>query len=84
MKKVAWWFVRLTCGAAAVLGTLLVAMGSMELFFLFTGRVEPNLENPGLFESPGISAVLSYSITGLVMMVSGYKLPGWLNWDRLL
>ena len=78
MKKAAWWIVKIASGAVAVFGTFLVAMGSVETFFLLTGRVVPD------FEQPGIPAVLAYSSVGLVMMIVGYKLPSWLRLDRLL
>ena len=78
MKKVAWWIIKIVCGVAAVLGTLLVAMGSMELYFLLLGRVVPS------FEQPGVPFVTTYWVTGLVLMIGGYKLPGWLKIDRLL
>ena len=78
MKKILWWILTIVCGFAAAFGVLLTAMGSVELFYLLSGRVISNMEQPG------IPAVASYLSAGVVLMIAGLKAPRWLDIDRLL
>ena len=78
MKRVAWWSIRIICGAAAIYGTFIFAFSSADLFFLLTGRVQPD------FEQPGVAFVSTLLAFGLVLMIGGYKAPAWFNIDRLL
>lgn len=78
MKKFVWFVIKAVCGIAAVVGVLFVTFNLGQLFFLLTGRVEPD------FEQPGVAVVSGMLVFGLVIMIVGYKLPKWLAIDRLL
>jgi hypothetical protein len=70
--------IKAVCGFAAVVGVLIVTFSLGQLFFLLTGRVVPD------FEQPGVGVASGMLIFGLVIMIVGYKLPKWLDIDRLL
>jgi hypothetical protein len=78
MKKLAWLLIKTICGIAALVGVLTVTFSLGNLYFLLTGRVVPD------FEQPGVEAVSFLLVFGLVTMIIGYKLPKWLDIDRLL
>ena len=78
MKKIVWWSIKIICGAAAVYGAFIVAFSTADLFFLLTGRVQPDYRQPSVAY---VSALLG---VGLVLMIGGYKAPTWFNIDRLL
>jgi len=77
MRRVAWWSIKVVCGIAAIYGTFIVAFSSADLFFLLTGRVQPD------FRQPGVAFVSSLLAIGLVLMIGGYKAPTWFDIDRL-
>ncbi len=78
MNKLAWFLIKTICGIAALVGVLFVTFGLGNMYFLLTGRVEPD------FEQPGTGAASIMFVFGLVIMICGYKLPKWLDIDRLL
>jgi hypothetical protein len=78
MARFLWFAIKSVCGIAAVVGVLFVTFSLGQLFFLLTGRVVPD------FEQPGVGVVSGMLVFGLVIMIVGYKLPKWLNIDRLL
>ena len=78
MKRVVWWSIKIICGVTAIYGTLIVAFSSADLFFLLTGRVQPDIEQPS------VAFVSTLLAIGLVLMVGGYKAPTWFDIDRLL
>lgn len=78
MKKFVWFIFKAVCGIAALVGVLFVTFALGNLYFLLTGRVEPD------FEQPGVTPVLIMLVFGLVITIVGYKLPHWLDVDRLL
>ena len=61
------------CGLAALLGALLVGWNALEIWYLATGRVTPDLEQPPL------EAVVPLLMLGLVLLVGGWALRRWLR-----
>jgi hypothetical protein len=78
MRRFVWWSIKIVCGVAAVYGTFIVAFSAADLFFLLTGRVQPD------FRQPSVVYVSMLLAIGLVLMIGGYKAPTWFNIDRLL
>jgi len=76
MRRVAWWSIKIVCGAAAIYGTFIVAFSSLDLFFLLTGRVVPD------FRQPSVAFVSTMLAIGMVLMIGGYKAPTWFDIDR--
>ena len=76
MRRVAWWSIKIVCGAAAIYGTFIVAFSSLDLFFLLTGRVLPDSRQPSVVF---VSTMLAI---GMVLMIGGYKAPTWFGIDR--
>ena len=76
MRRVAWWSIKIVCGAAAIYGTFIVAFSSLDLFFLLTGRVLPDSRQPSVVF---VSTMLAI---GMVLMIGGYKAPTWFDIDR--
>ncbi len=66
MRRVAWWSIKIVCGVAAIYGTFIVAFSSADLFFLLTGRVQPDSEQPS------VAYVSTLLAIGLVFMIGGY------------
>lgn len=60
------WILDLICGLAALLGALLVGWNSIEVYYLVTGRVQPDLEQPPL------AVVVLLLIFGLVLLFGGW------------
>ena len=78
MRIIAWWSIRIICAVAAIYGTFIVAFSSADLFFLLTGRVQPD------FRQPSVAYVSTLLAIGLVLMIGGYKAPTWFRISRLL
>ena len=78
MKVLGWWFLNLVSGAAALLGAILVGWNSLEVYYLVTGRVHPD------FEQPPLAVVVPFLIVGLVLLVGGYLLHKWLRKDNVI
>jgi len=76
MRRVAWWSIKIVCWAAAIYGTFIVAFGSADLFFLLTGRVQPDSTQPS------VAFVSTWLAIGMVLMIGGYKAPTWFDIDR--
>ena len=77
MAKFIWFIFKAVCGITALVGVLFVTFSLGNLYFLLTGRVEPD------FEQPGVGPVLIMLVIGLVFTIVGYKLPHWLDKDRV-
>lgn len=60
------WILDLICGLAALLGALLVGWNSIEVYYLVTGRVQPDLEQPPL------AVVVPLLIFGLILLFGGW------------
>jgi len=60
------WILDLICGLAALLGALLVGWNSIEVYYLVTGRVQPD------FEQPPLAVVVLLLIFGLVLLFGGW------------
>ncbi len=76
MRRVAWWSIKLVCGAAAVYGAFIVAFSSLDLFFLLTGRVQPD------YRQPSVAYMSTMLAIGMVLMIGGFKAPTWFDIDR--
>jgi hypothetical protein len=76
MKVLGLWFLNLISGAAALLGAILVGWNSIEVYYLVTGRVHPD------FEQPPLAVVVPFLIVGLVLLIGGYLLHKWLRKDN--
>ena len=68
MKTVLFWILDLISGLAALLGALLVGWSSVEAYYLVTGRVQPD------FDQPPLTAVVPLLITGLILLFGGWVL----------
>ena len=73
IKVILLWFLDLLCGLVAVLGALLVGWNSIEVYYLVTGRVQPD------FEQPPLSVVVPFLIIGLVFLFGGWGMHKWLR-----
>ena len=76
MKALSRWILDLISGIAALLGTLLVGWNSVEVYYLVTGRVQPD------YEQPPLAVVVPLLVFGLVLLIGGYVLHKWLNRDN--
>ena len=76
MKAILLWILDLICGLAAVLGALLVGWNSIEVYYLATGRVQPD------FEQPPLAVVVPLLIVGLVLLFGGWGLHKRLRKDN--
>ena len=76
MKAVLLWILDLISGLAALLGALLVGWNSFEVYYLVTGRVQAD------FEQPPLAAVVPLLIVGLVLLFGGWGLHKWLRKDN--
>jgi len=68
MKAILLWILDLISGLAALLGALLVGWNSIEVYYLVTGRVQPD------FEQPPLVVVVPLLIFGLVLLFGGWGL----------
>ena len=68
MKVILLWILNLISEFAAILGALLVGWNSIEIFYLLTGRVQPD------FEQPPLTVVVPLLIFGLVFLLGGWRL----------
>jgi len=76
MKAVLLWILDLISGLAALIGALLVGWNSFEVYYLATGRVQPD------FEQPPLAAVVPLLIIGLFLLFGGWWLHKWLNKEK--
>ena len=74
-----WWIIKIVCGITALFGAIVVGWNSVELFYLATGKVTVFLDPP-----PPVPTLVSLLAVGILMLVGGYKIPKWLDIDRLL
>ena len=77
MKVIGWWFLNLISGAAALVGAILVGWNSLEVYYLVTGRVQTD------FDQPPLAVVVPMLIVGLVLLIGGYLLHKWLRKDNV-
>ena len=68
MKALGWWFLNVISGASALVGAILVGWNSLEVYYLVTGRVQPD------FEQPLLAVVVPMLMVGLVLLIGGYLL----------
>ena len=68
MKVFLLWILNLISGLAALLGAMLVGWNSIEVYYLVTGRVQPD------FDQPPLTAVLILLILGFVLLFGGWAL----------
>ena len=68
MKVFLIWILDLMSGLAALLGALLVGWNSIEMYYLVTGRVQPD------FEQPSLAVVVPLLIFGLILLFGGWGL----------
>ena len=78
LKRVLWWVVKVVCGVVTGMGAILAIGGVAFLVPLTAGWVQPDHDIPPV---RGAAAMLAI---GLVQMIVGFKLPAWLDIDRLL
>ena len=77
MKVIGWWFLNLISGAAALVGAILVGWNSLEVYYLVSGRVQTD------FDQPPLAVVVPMLIVGLVLLIGGYLLHKWLREDNV-
>jgi hypothetical protein len=68
IKVILLWFLDLLSGLAALLGALLVGWNSIETYYLVTGRVQAD------FEQPPLTVVVPLLIFGLILLFGGWAL----------
>ena len=68
MKVLLVWILDVFCGLLALVGALLVGWNMIEIYYLVTGRVHPD------FEQPPLAVVVPLLITGLVLLFGGWAL----------
>ena len=78
LKIITWWVLKFISGVAVVIGAITVPWQSVALFYLITGRVQPD------FDQPPIAVVAPLLLIGIVLLIGGYNAPKWLDIDRLL
>ena len=61
------------CAFAALMGALLVGWMSFEVYYLVTGRTQPDIEQPPL------GAVIPLLLLGVILLVGGWGLQKWLS-----
>ncbi len=76
MKAILLWILDLISGLAALLGALLVGWNSIEVYYLVTGRVQTD------FEQPPLIVVVPLLIFGLVLLFGGWGLHKRLRKDN--
>jgi hypothetical protein len=76
MKRVAWWTIKIVCGATTVVGTLMVVYSLGLVISLLSGWLQPD------FETPPVSVAFPMLVASLVIMIVGFKAPTWLGIDR--
>jgi hypothetical protein len=78
LKVVTWWILKIVSGLATIVGVITVGWQSVAFYYLLTGRVQPDMDQPP------IEVVAMLLVIGMVLLIGGYKGPKWLNIDRLL
>ncbi len=68
LKVILLWLLDIGSGLIALLGALLVGWNSIEVYYLLTGRVQPD------FEQPPLTVVVPLLILGLVFLFGGWAL----------
>ena len=77
MKVLGWWILNLISGAAALVGAILVGWTSLEVYYLVTGRVQTD------FDQPPLVVVVPMLMVGLVLLIGGYLVHKWLRKDNI-
>ena len=72
------WLASLISGAAVLVGALLIGWNSLEVYYLVTGRIRPDLDQPPL------TVVVSMLILGLALLICGYSIRRWLRKETAL
>ena len=76
MKVILLWILDLISALAAILGALLVGWNLIEVYYLATGRVQPD------FEQPPLIVVVFLLALGLVLLFGGWMLHTRLRKNR--
>ena len=66
MRAIIDWLARFFGGLAAVIGAIMVGWSDVEYYYLITGRVQADFEQPPL---PFVAGVL---FVGVVLLIGGY------------
>ncbi len=78
VKVLLVWILDVASGLAAVLGALLVGWNVLEVFYLLTGRVQPD------FEQPPLAVTVPLLMLGLLLLFGGWGVHRWLRKDNPL
>lgn len=70
------WLLDLLAGLLALIGALLVGWNAFEVYYLVTGRVQPD------FEQAPLIVVVTLLVVGLILMFGGWGLHKWLRRDK--
>ncbi len=73
MKVLLLWILDICCGLLALIGALLVGWNMIEVYYLVTGRVHPD------FEQPTLAVVVPLLFIGLAFLFGGWRLHKWLR-----
>jgi len=73
MRVLTSWILNAFSGLTALLGALLVGWNLIEIYYLSTGRVHPD------FEQPSLGVVILLLIFGLILLFGGWGLQRWLK-----
>ncbi len=76
MRVFVLWILDITSGITAFLGAILVGWNSLEVYYLVTGRVIPD------FEQPSLAVVVPLLFLGVILMLGGYVLHRQLRKDN--
>ena len=68
MRKLARWCIRFLGSATAIVGAVFVVFPSVEMYYLWTGRMQPDME------TMNIGAAVILFLVGMVLLVLGYLL----------
>ena len=75
MRTFLHWVLGVFSGLIAFIGALLVGWNSVEVYYLVTGRVQPD------FEQPPLTVVVPLLVFGMVLLLGGWGLHRWLKKD---
>ena len=66
MRALLDWLARFFGGLTAVVGAIIVGWSGVECFYLVTGRVQAD------FDQPPLPVVIGMLVFGLVLLIGGY------------
>jgi len=68
MKKLVKWCMSFLGSATAIVGAVFVVWPSVEMYYLWTGRMQPDME------TLNFTAAAIIFLIGMVLLVLGYRL----------